>query len=378
MLPSPAALSARRLRKTLSPLVIDAVKRSDADRYRKHFPAFAHVWMLLLHTMSANESLRQSHAHQQADASLRARLGMPEWISYSQLARSSASRPSACFENLLEGVRRKALNTPLVVSDAPLGSLGTKLAVLDSTFFSLSRKVCPWSEHKGYAPGVRLQTELDLCRTIPTNLGLTLSKVSDRTALKEWDLSSLGGWTLIFDLGYYAHAHFERLLGEGVSFVTRLQSQARYEVLASEPSSPGQRTPEGDTVLSEEKITLGSPNNRTGAVLENMRLVTSETRKGELHRLITDRHDLLASEVVVRLYRKRWQIELFFRWLKRQLGALRVLGVSREAVWLTILLAAIVAVVVMLVEAARPKGVTRVSWLRALWCALFSQLRLSG
>jgi len=109
-----------------------------------------------------------------------------------------------------------------------------------------------------------------------------------------------------------------------------------------------------------------------------MRLVTSETRKGELHRLITDRHDLLASEVVVRLYRKRWQIELFFRWLKRQLGALRVLGVSREAVWLTILLAAIVAVVAMLVEAARPKGVTRVSWLRALWCALFSQLRLSG
>jgi IS4 transposase len=108
-----------------------------------------------------------------------------------------------------------------------------------------------------------------------------------------------------------------------------------------------------------------------------MRLVTSRTEKGETHRLLTDRHDLAAEEVLS-LYRKRWRIELFFRWLKRQLGASRALGRSREAVWLTVVVCAIVAVLAMLAEARRPKGTTRVSWLRALCQALPTQLRLSG
>jgi hypothetical protein len=192
-----------------------------------------------------------------------------------------------------------------------------EVAVLDSTFFSLSRKLSPWSKHKRHAPGVRLQTEMDLRTEIPAGLRLTLPDTNDRVALEEWDLSALGGWALVFDLGYYAHAHFERLLGEGVSFVSRLHSQASYRTLSEEPSSPGHRTPEGDTVLSDETVDLGSPNNRTGAVLRGMRLITSRTGKGEAHRLITDRHDLAAHEVVS-LCRKRWRIGLFFRWLKAQ------------------------------------------------------------
>nr|MBA3950981.1 hypothetical protein [Rubrobacter sp.] len=58
--PPPAAPAARRLRRTLDPLIRDAAELSDADRYRKSFPARAHAWMLLLHTMGANRSLRQS------------------------------------------------------------------------------------------------------------------------------------------------------------------------------------------------------------------------------------------------------------------------------------------------------------------------------
>jgi hypothetical protein len=117
---------------------------------------------------------------------------------------------------------------------------------LDSTFFSLSQELSPWSKHKRHAPGVRLQAEVDLGKAVPANLRLTLPDANDRGALREWDLSALEGWTLVFDLGYYAHAHFRRLLEGGVSFVTRLHSQAHYEPLSEEPSSPGQRTPEGD------------------------------------------------------------------------------------------------------------------------------------
>ena len=86
-----------------------------------------------------------------------------------------------------------------------------------------------------------------------------------------------------------------------------------------------------------------------------MRLVTSRNPAGAVHRFVTDRFDLSAAEVVA-LYRKRWQIELFFRWLKHQLKALHPLGTSREAVWLTVLLGAIAGLVASLVDPDRPRA----------------------
>ena len=168
-----------------------------------------------------------------------------------------------------------------------------------------------------------------------------------------------------------------RLREGGVHFLTRLNAQASYRLTESRKLPEGDApSPEGDVVLSDQTIALGSPNNRRGAVLEGVRLVRSKNAKGEVRGFVTDRHDLTAKEVLA-LYRKRWQIELFFRWLKRQLGALRPLGHSREALWLTMVVAAIVAVLMALSEQWRPRGVSRVSWMRAL-CTSFSMLRFSG
>lgn len=91
---------------------------------------------------------------------------------------------------------------------------------------------------------------------------------------------------------------------------------------------PEAKTAQGDTILSDETIILGSPNNRTGDVLKGMRLLTYKTSKGKQYKLITDRHDLASLEVVL-LYRKRWQIELYLRWLRRALGVLHQLGRSQ-------------------------------------------------
>ena len=129
-------------------------------------------------------------------------------------------------------------------------------------------------------------------------------------------------------------------------------------------------------LLCDQTIAWGSPYNRRGAVLEGIRLIRSKNEKGKIYTFITDRHDLAAEEVLF-LYRKRWQIELFFRWIKRQLGAIRTLGYSKEALWLTIVVAVIVAVLMALCEEWRPRGVSRVSWMRAL-CTSFSMLRFSG
>ena len=147
-------------------------------------------------------------------------------------------------------------------------------------------------------------------------------------------------------------------------FLTRLNAQAYYEVEQEQEGFPrtAPRRPRKATRSSPiATIALGSPNNRRRAVLEGVRLVTSENEKGEVHAFVTDRHDLAALEVIS-LYRKRWQIELFFRWLKRQSGhpgsSLRERGV--EAVWLTMVVAAIVAVLWRCwPRSGAPKGMTK-------------------
>ncbi len=358
--------SARRVRRTLQPLIVRSVAATDADRYRKHFTAAAHIWMLLLGVLHGCPSLRQIHSRLEADTGLRSRLGLRVWASYSQLARSSSSRPARCFELLLADIAARTRRTHREAR------LLDKVQALDSSFIALSARLSPWSRHGGYKPGVRLQCLLDVACHIPEGLCLTLADTNDHSSLWGMELGGLRGWTVLFDLGYYGHRQLERLLGAGVSFVTRLNAQARYEVIGSRPVPEGGK---GDRVLSDQTIRLGSPNNRCGAVLEQIRLVTSRNAEGKLHHFITDRFDLTALEVVT-LYRKRWQIELFFRWLKRALGAIKPLGHSPQAVWLTVIIAAIVSLLVQLVEPLRPPGKSRVCHMRSL--AVRLQAQLSG
>ena len=213
-----------------------------------------------------------------------------------------------------------------------------------------------------------------------TALGMALGQLSEKS---EKDPTRFAGWTLVMDLGYYGHKQFERLRGWEIHFVSKLHPQAVYQVTervqVTQITQKRGWTAKDDEVVADEIITLGSPNNRQGAVLAQMRLITSRTPDGRICRLITDRHDLAAWEVAA-LYRKRWQIELFFRWLKRQLGAVRPLGYSREAVWLTVLVASIVALLWSLVEGwgQRPGAMSRICWLHAVGVALHVHINLSG
>jgi hypothetical protein len=134
-------------------------------------------------------------------------------------------------------------------------------------------------EQEGQLRGEALQTLVDPSERLPTGLRLELLSTNDANALGESDLSGLVGRTLVFDLGYYCHAHFKRLLEGGVHFLTRLKAQASYRVTCSRalPEGGAATTPEGDLILCDQTIALGSPNNRRGAHLEGIRLITSKT-----------------------------------------------------------------------------------------------------
>jgi hypothetical protein len=372
MVSPPAGLD-RRARRLLSSCIERAAATPGADRYRKSFPACAHLWMLLLHLWWGSPSLRQTYGRLSTVADWLALWGMERLVSFSQFARSSTSRPTACAETLFaEALAAARAQHP---HDRQWRLL-TRVQVIDSTFIRLSATLSPWSTHKQATPGVRLQAGLDLIGRLPSRVRLTSLETNDHEALRQWDLSDLRGWTVLIDRGYYGHQQLARLIEAGVHFVAGCSAQAHFEQVRALPPPAGP-TPDGDEIYADAIVVLGSANNRRGAVVPNLRLLGVRTARGRTMLLVTDRHDLAATEVV-RLYRKRWQIELCFRWLKRQLGVIRPFGRSKAAVELTLVVAVAVMLVLLMLDGQRPPAWSRVAFAGAIATSLFLTLVIDG
>jgi hypothetical protein len=343
----------RHLRRLLDPLLRAAAAAPGADRYRKHFSTLSHLQILLFHVLDGSSSLRQTHAKLSGLGFETVGLAQP--ISRSQLARSSTSRPLAPVAHLFADLARLAQ-----ARTAP--GEWDRVRLIDSSFLALSAACSPWSVHGGHIPGVRLHAGFDLAAAIPTDLVLTLADTHDVRALADRDLAPLVGWTLVMDRGYYSHAQFARLRAAGVHFVARFREQAHVAVTA-ERAVPA--AAEAETICADQTVTLGSPHNHASTVVPELRLITSVTAAGDSLTVVTDRFELPAAAVLA-LYRRRWQIELFFRWLKHHLGLLHPLGASPEAIWLSVLVGACVAVLAALLEPLQPPAVTRIAFLRTL------------
>lgn len=366
------------LLRDLQPALAASARACQADRYRKHFAHFAHAVFLCYHGLAGHASLRISYTTFPTAPGLVALAGLdtadPDrlGIGFSQLADSSRSRPAA----LLSGLLPTLVARVRAAGVRPGTAIPAELRVLDSTFLRLALGLVPWLPAKGGKdhPGVRAQVLYAPAFDLVEHLLVTDTRSNDCQgfdALLLDDpqrLAVLAGCTLVVDLGYYSHARFARLRTAGVHFVSRLHPQAALRVEEECPVQPALPGLDGGRIAiqSAQRITLGSPNNRAGAVLPSLRLITAmvaptprSRRNGATpttYRLVTDRWDLGATEVV-QLYLWRWEIELFFRWLKHQVKLPKWLGYSRNAVELTVALAMVVHL--LLVLAARAGGLTR-------------------
>lgn len=362
----------------LRPALKASANRCQADRYRKQFDHFAHAVFLCYHGLSGHESLRTSYPTFPTAPGLVTLAGLdtpdPErlGISFSQLADASRRRPAA----LLSGVLPTLVARVRAAGVRPGTALPAALRVLASTLLRLALGLVPWLPATGGTdhPGGRVQTlyapAFDLVeQVLVTDTRANDCQGFDALLFDDPDrLATLAGCTLGVALGYSSHARFARLRTGDVHFVRRLHPQAALRIEAEGPVQALVPGLDGGpiTVQADQRITLGSANNRAGAVLPGLRLITATVapaararRQGAsptVDRLITDRWDLSAAEVV-QLYLWRWEIELFFRWLKHHVKLPCWLGYSRNAVELTVAVALVVHR--LLVLAARAVGLTR-------------------
>src|SRR6202790_3033592 len=259
-------------------------------------------------------------------------------ISRSALSTANASRPVEVFAGLLSalmaqlqaGYRRK-------IDDC--------VRLIDSTSVQLSSLSGDWATFSAGVCGAKAHIIYDPDADQPLYLMVTPSNVNDSTAAQEMPIEA--GATYVFDLGYYDYGWWATLDQAGCRIVTRLKSNTPFEVMEDRPVAPGSSILSDRTGHLPKRLAASRRNPMSGLMREVQ--VVIETSK--VLRIFTN--DLTASATeIADLYKRRWAIELFFRWIKQTLKIGHFLGTSENAVRIQIAVALIAFVLLRLAHDA--------------------------
>ena len=192
-----------------------------------------------------------------------------------------------------------------------------KIYLLDATTVKLCLSVFPWATFRKSKGAIKLHFGLDADGYLPTFMDMTEGKVHDLEWARPLDIPS--GSCVVFDRGYTDYSWYEDLNKRKITFVTRLKSNS------SAYQFGNRRKPDSENVLFDQKVKL--PGHCT--TFRQINYIDPET--GIEYQFLTNSKKLKASEVAA-IYKERWQIELFFKWIKQNLKVKTFLGTSPNAV----------------------------------------------
>jgi Transposase DDE domain/Domain of unknown function (DUF4372) len=313
------------------------VEQYEPERDARELAAKPHLIALLLAQLGGLRSLRDIETNLKSHASKLYHLG-GEPISRSALATANAARPFDVFGGLLtalmaqlqRGYRRK---------------IGDCVRLIDSTGVKLSRLSGEWATFSAGVWGAKAHIIYDPDADQPLYLMVTAANVNDITAAKAMPIEA--GATYVFDLGYYDYAWWASLDAQGCRIVTRLKTNTPFAVVEERPVEAGASILSDRTGYLPRRL-AASRNNPMGKLVREIRVVI-ET--GKVLRIFTN--DLVASaREIADLYKRRWAIELFFRWVKQTLKIGHFFGTSENAVRIQIAVALIAFVLLRLAHDA--------------------------
>jgi IS4 transposase len=302
------------------------VKEHNADWDDRVVKTRAHLIALLYAQFCGARSLREIETNLRSHASKLYHLGGCI-ISRSALSTANAERPVEVFGGLLSalmaqmqrGYRRKIRDCVRLID-----STSVQLNSLSRNWATFSAGVCGAKAHIIYDPDADQ----------PLYLMVTASNINDITAAKAMPIEA--GATYVFDLGYYDYGWWATLDQAGCRIVTRLKSNTPFKVAEDRPVPPGSSILSDRTGYLPKRLAASRRNPMSGLVREVQVIIET----GKVLRIFTN--DLTASaQEIADLYKRRWAIELFFRWVKQTLKISHFLGTSENAVRIQIAVALI-------------------------------------
>lgn len=306
----------------------ELVKTYQLDYYTKKLYMQSFMSLLLYAQLHETESLRALSDAVFSD-DLQKEIGFQS-ISFSQLGRRLNQIPTSFFQEIfLDLVAKIHVKTNF----QKRRKITTPLKIIDSSTLPLNLTNHKWAKFRNTKSGVKLHLRLVFMEkglSYPDQAVITNAIQHDRGQLEV--LVDDKECVYVFDRGYLDYERFDRMTDEGYFFVSRLRRNAVVRVLETFS------LPAESNVLSDEMVVIGTTQNRSENVFRRLKLL--DTKRNELT-LLTNRFDLDADEIA-EIYKSRWAIELFFKWMKQHLSIKKFYGYSEQAVHNQVYIAMIV------------------------------------
>jgi Transposase DDE domain/Domain of unknown function (DUF4372) len=267
--------------------------------------------------LAGRTSLRDVVSNLKAQAHKLYHLGA-QHVARASLARVNERQPhtryAALFENLLARCQARAPRHGFRFKN--------KLYSLDASLIELCLAVFPWARYRKTQGAIKLHVGLDHSGHLPAFVAVTEGKTHEIQWARTLELPA--GSVVVFDRGLIDYAWYHQLHDQRISFVTRQKTHARYTVTE-------RRAVTGKAGLtSDQTIRLtGTKAERCPMALRRIGYRDPDTGK---HYVFLTNNFKLAARTIAEIYKQRWQIERFFKWIKQNLKIKRFLGTSKNAV----------------------------------------------
>jgi hypothetical protein len=319
-------------------------------------------WSQLVHLLSMQLTARASL--RDGVASLKARLKSLYHLGVKPVARSTfadanSQRPASFFEALFALMYRRCQP----VAPKHKFRFKNKLFSLDATVVSLCLSLFPWARFRRTKGGIKLHTLLDHDGYLPAFMAI--SEAREHEVQRARSLSLPKGSIVVEDMGYTDYDRYAQLTAEKIFFVTRQKCNARYETLERRKVNKKQG------LLSDQTIRLKARE----CPLPLRRIAYRDAATGRRYVFLTN-HFRLAAKTIADIYKERWQIEIFFRFIKQNLKIKAFIGNSENVVMSQIYAALIVYLLLCYTKFLCNLSVTLQNFMRILQLNLFQTCAL--
>lgn len=315
------------------------VKKYQGDRYVKTFICWNQLLVMMYGQLSGCDSLREVICIIDAIKSKSYHLGFGSGdIKLSNIAYANANRDYRIFEEFAYHMIRLAQSKRL---DREF-ELHGRFYAFDSTTIDLCLSLFQWAYFRKTKGGIKVHTLFDVVTQIPTYIHITEAKIHDVKAMDDIPYEPFAFY--IFDKGYYDLDRLYKINIIDSYFVIRQKSRLNYEVVDGEDLLDG-----ADNVLFDQTIRLTGYQTKKKYPAELRRIVYYAPDLKRTFTFLTNNFTLKAKDIAL-LYKQRWQVELFFRWIKQHLRVLSFWGTTENAVRIQIYVAVIAYCLVALVE----------------------------
>jgi hypothetical protein len=314
------------------------VARYRGNRRVRSFSCHDQLRCMAFAQMTFRDSLRDTVCCLRTCGPTLYHMGIRGRVSRSTLADANERRDWRIWAELAQTLIAEAR---LLYADHPIGvRLRRSVYALDSTTIELCLSLFPWAAYKKRQRAIKLHTLLDLRGNIPVFLRISTGKGSDLQGLDQLPIEPAAFYVL--DRGYLEFSRLYRFTRAAAFFITRARKDFRFRRIESRPAN------KSAGIICDQTVALVWYYSRRDypAPLRRVRFVDPKTGKRLV--FLTNNFTLAAS-TIARLYRQRWQVELFFKWIKQYLRIKSFYGTSANAVrtqvWIGVIVYVLLAIV---------------------------------